>query len=93
MRLCWAGSDSGEVLPPSALHDELAALVEAGLSPAEVLRIATVGAAAFLRAEGEFGRVMGCGRISSFCHAARWKTFPACGLQNELSSEGRSARP
>ena len=40
-----------------AMHDELNAFVEAGLPPAEVLAIATRGAAEFLDADDTFGRV------------------------------------
>ena len=45
-----AGSDTGafDTSPGFELHDELQMLVEAGLTPAEVLRCATSGAAEFL---------------------------------------------
>ena len=45
-----AGSDTGgfDASPGFELHDELQMLVEAGLTPAEVLRCATSGAAEFL---------------------------------------------
>lgn len=54
-----AGTDSGIGLtePGASLHDELAELVEAGLSPYEALRAATIDAAAFLDETGAFGRV------------------------------------
>ncbi len=45
------------VVPGFAIHDELAAFVEAGIPAAEVLRIATADAARFLREEGEWGVV------------------------------------
>ncbi len=45
------------VLPGFAIHDELAAFVEAGIPVDDVLRIATVEAARFLREEGEWGIV------------------------------------
>ncbi len=41
-------SDAGGDLPASAFHDEMAALVEAGLRPLDVIRLATVGGAALL---------------------------------------------
>lgn len=40
-----------------SIHDEMEMFVEAGLTEAEVLEIATRGAAAFLRAENSFGRI------------------------------------
>ncbi len=45
-----AGTDTGEpyCFPGSSLHEELALLVEAGLSPARALRAATSDAAAFM---------------------------------------------
>lgn len=54
-----AGSDAGVpgVLPGSSLHEELSFLVQAGLTPYEALRTATVNAAIYLDAEQEFGRV------------------------------------
>ncbi len=45
------------VLPGFAIHDELAAFVEAGIPVADVLRIATADAARFLREEGQWGVV------------------------------------
>ena len=43
------------VLPGTSAHQELRALVDAGLSPYEALKTATVNAAVFLRQSGEFG--------------------------------------
>ncbi len=53
------GTDSGIdiVAPGSSIHDELAEFAAAGLSPYEVLRIATVEAAEFLGHADEFGTV------------------------------------
>lgn len=45
------------VLPGFAIHDELAAFIEAGIPVDEVLRIATADAAKFLREEGQWGVV------------------------------------
>lgn len=47
------------VTPGSSLHREIALLAEAGLSPYEVLRAATVAPATFLRRETEFGTIAG----------------------------------
>jgi hypothetical protein len=44
-------------VPGFAVHDELRALVEAGLEPYEALRAATVHAAGLVQAEEEFGTV------------------------------------
>jgi imidazolonepropionase-like amidohydrolase len=59
--LFLAGSDAGPfnsfVYPGFALHSELEALTEAGLSPAEALRTATTNAARFMRVERDFGEV------------------------------------
>jgi imidazolonepropionase-like amidohydrolase len=56
-----AGSDSGPfnsfTYPGLSLHKELQALVEAGLSPAEALRSATINGAAFFNLEKEYGQV------------------------------------
>ncbi len=54
-----AGTDTPAplVAPGYALHDELALLVEAGLTPAEALRTATRNPAVFLRREKELGSV------------------------------------
>jgi len=50
-------SDDGGDLPADAIHDEIAAMVEAGLEPAEVLRLATVSGARLLGLAGEQGAV------------------------------------
>ena len=59
--LLLAGSDAGPfnsfVYPGFALHSELEALVEAGLTPAEALRTATVNAARFMRVGSDFGEI------------------------------------
>jgi len=54
-----AGSDAGApyVYPGSGLHDELALLVGAGLSPGQALRAATVDAASFIGRPGDPGTV------------------------------------
>lgn len=56
-----AGSDAGPfnsfTYPGFALHDELEALVEAGLSPAQALRSATTAPASFMGMGDELGRV------------------------------------
>ena len=44
-------------LPMESLHDELEALVEAGLSPADAVRAATLGAAEFSGVAERFGSV------------------------------------
>jgi imidazolonepropionase-like amidohydrolase len=53
------GSDSPQILnvPGFSIHDELALLVEAGLTPAEALTTGTVNPARFLGREKTFGRV------------------------------------
>jgi len=53
------GTDGGDsyVFPGSAVHDELAELVKAGLSPAEALRAATWSAAEFLGLTARHGSV------------------------------------
>lgn len=59
-----AGTDIGEgagrehSAPGVALHDELGALVMAGLSPAEALRAATMEPAAYLGRDRELGQVL-----------------------------------
>jgi imidazolonepropionase-like amidohydrolase len=55
----FAGTDSGVpgVFPGASMHAELAGLVAAGFSPAEVLKSATSRPAAFLDPSGSFGRV------------------------------------
>jgi imidazolonepropionase-like amidohydrolase len=56
-----AGSDAGAsnsyVYPGFSLHAELAELVQAGLTPADALRSATLHAAAFMGRAGEYGQV------------------------------------
>jgi imidazolonepropionase-like amidohydrolase len=54
-----AGTDTPNPLmvPGFSLHDELAALVDAGLTPYEAIRAATAEAARFAGAEGEFGTI------------------------------------
>ena len=54
-----AGSDAGVpyVFPGSGLHDELELLVEAGLSPVQALRSATISPARFLGRVAEFGTI------------------------------------
>jgi Amidohydrolase family len=54
-----AGTDAvvDYCLPGFGLHDELALLVQAGLSPAEALRAATLNPAEFLGREKEFGSI------------------------------------
>lgn len=54
-----AGTDTGDpyVLPGYALHDELRLLVEAGLSPAQALRTATINPARYFGAEGLSGSI------------------------------------
>lgn len=54
-----AGSDAPipGVLPGFSIHDELALLVAAGLSPYEALRTATANPAAFLERTGDFGTI------------------------------------
>jgi imidazolonepropionase-like amidohydrolase len=51
------GKNTPGVFPGSALHEELALFVQAGLSPYEALRTATVNPAIYLEAEQEFGKV------------------------------------
>jgi imidazolonepropionase-like amidohydrolase len=54
-----AGSDvrNPYCMPGFGLHDELALLVQAGLTPAEALRSATLNPARFLRREAEMGTI------------------------------------
>jgi imidazolonepropionase-like amidohydrolase len=56
-----AGTDDANpyVLPGFSLHDELALLVKAGLTPAEALRTATYNPAKFLGLSGSLGTVEG----------------------------------
>ena len=60
-----AGSDTGDpfTIPGATLLDELALLVEAGLTPMEALRAATSEAAKFNRLEGMFGSI-GLGMVA-----------------------------
>ncbi len=55
--LLLAGTDTGDeyTIPGAALHDELIALVRAGLRPLEALRAATVSPARFLGLEATMG--------------------------------------
>lgn len=56
-----AGSDAGAfnsyTYPGFALHDELEALVDAGLTPAEAIRTATTAPASFMGLGDELGRI------------------------------------
>lgn len=56
-----AGSDAGPfnsyVYPGYSLHAELEALVDAGLTPLDALRAATLHPAAFMRLDDELGRI------------------------------------
>lgn len=54
-----AGTDTAYGYPVAgfALHDELALLVQAGLSPMEALQTATINAAEFLGREKELGTI------------------------------------
>jgi imidazolonepropionase-like amidohydrolase len=52
-----AGSDWREGSADTALHDELSAMVDAGLTPAEALRSATSGAAEFLGITSTHGAI------------------------------------
>ena len=54
-----AGTDAGDtyVFPGFAIHDELAELVRAGLSPADALRSATLDAARFAGQDREYGSI------------------------------------
>jgi imidazolonepropionase-like amidohydrolase len=60
-----AGTDAGALYtyPGSSLHDELAQLVRAGLTPAAALRAATLGPAEFLGATDSLGTVA-VGRVA-----------------------------
>lgn len=53
------GTDTGDsyVFPGFSLHDEMAEYVKAGISPQDVLRIATIDAAKFSRVEQRFGSI------------------------------------
>jgi imidazolonepropionase-like amidohydrolase len=54
-----AGTDTGDdyVLPGFALHDELELLVQAGLTPAQALRTATINPARYFGVEGQVGSI------------------------------------
>ena len=54
-----AGTDAGDtyVFPGFAIHDELAELVRAGLSPADALRSATIDAARFTGQARDYGSI------------------------------------
>lgn len=54
-----AGTDAGDtyVFPGSAVHDELAELVRAGLTPADALRSATIDAALFTGNARDYGSI------------------------------------
>jgi imidazolonepropionase-like amidohydrolase len=54
-----AGSDAGDtyVFPGFAIHDELAELVRAGLTPTDALRSATIDSARFSGKAGEYGSI------------------------------------
>jgi hypothetical protein len=54
-----AGTDAGDtyVFPGFAIHDELAELVRAGLSPADALRSATIDAARFTGQTRDYGSI------------------------------------
>ncbi len=54
-----AGTDANDsyVFPGSSLHDELAELVKAGLTPAQALRAATLAGARFLHRTEDFGSI------------------------------------
>jgi hypothetical protein len=54
-----AGTETGDafVVPGAALHDELALLVDAGLTPAEALRAATTNAARYFNLELTHGSI------------------------------------
>jgi imidazolonepropionase-like amidohydrolase len=54
-----AGTDEGDpyVFAGFSLHDELALLVQAGLTPLEALRTATLNPAAFLKATDSLGTI------------------------------------
>ena len=54
-----AGTDAGDtyVFPGFAVHEELAELVRAGLTPADALRSATIDAALFTDADRDYGSI------------------------------------
>jgi hypothetical protein len=53
------GTDAGDsfIVPGASVHDELGELVQAGLSPAEALRAATLSGAVYLGRTSDFGTV------------------------------------
>lgn len=53
------GTDTGDsyVFPGFGVHDEMAEFVRAGLSPQDVLRMATIDAAKFSRVDHKFGSI------------------------------------
>jgi len=56
-----AGSDNGAfnsyIYPGSSLHEELVAMVKAGLSPLEALRTSIVNGPRFLRVQDQYGSI------------------------------------
>ena len=60
-----AGTDAGDtyVFPGFAIHDELAELVRAGLTPPEALRSATIDAALFSGTARDYGSIQ-AGKIA-----------------------------
>ena len=61
------GSDAPQLfnVPGFSLHREMAAMQEAGLSPAEILRMGTLSPARFFGAEDEWG-TLGVGKAADF---------------------------
>ena len=59
------GTDAGDsfIVPGASVHDELGELVQAGLSPAEALRAATLSGAEYLGRTSDFGTVAS-GRVA-----------------------------
>lgn len=59
--LLLAGSDSAAlntyVYPAQALHDELALFQQAGLTPAQILRTATINGATFMGVQADYGSI------------------------------------
>lgn len=54
------GSDAPQVfnVPGFSIHHEMEAMVDAGLSPAEILRMGTIHVAQFFDREGETGEII-----------------------------------
>jgi imidazolonepropionase-like amidohydrolase len=56
-----AGSDNGAfnsyIYPGSSLHEELVAMVKAGLSPLEALRTSIANGPRFLRVQDQYGSI------------------------------------